>query len=323
MPGGRPKHRKNGHKATRHQTAQQKKLQAERSAATKAKTRERKEAAKKADEEKKSAHVQARWNGFFGGGATQPRVAAAAAAADGTNVAAAPNINNNTTTPVAVTASPSVHNNDVDCAEQSNLFSNETNEANNSEEHDVVVIINPAINGVIDPADAIADLDYNEEEAKEKDSDDFEDDNLPGIQQQYVAAVQKQVQSEVRKNYEKMPWLLPHLKANGWWIRKENYMWFIKQYNKTGENDEDKLVAENRAYYRDVYVWLPDVRWKTVDNRYMPYCPNCKSNKRVGPHCFRDNHAGRVPHIDPCNNTNKYGGETEHHLNITTTSPMR
>ena len=47
MPGGRPKHRKNGHKATRHQTAQQKKLQAERSAATKAMTRERKEAAKK------------------------------------------------------------------------------------------------------------------------------------------------------------------------------------------------------------------------------------------------------------------------------------
>ena len=47
MPGGRPKHRKNGHEVTRHQTAQQKKLQAERSAATKAMTRERKEAAKK------------------------------------------------------------------------------------------------------------------------------------------------------------------------------------------------------------------------------------------------------------------------------------
>ena len=31
------------------------------------------------------------------------------------------------------------------------------------------------------------------------------------------------------------------------------------------------LVAENRAYYnyRDVSVWLPDVRWKTVDNIYL------------------------------------------------------
>jgi hypothetical protein len=85
------------------------------------------------------------------------------------------------------------------------------------------------------------------EKDSDSDSDDFDDDNLPGIQQQYVAAAQKQVQSEVRKNYEKMPWLLPYLKANGWWIRKENYMWFIKQYNKTGENDEDILVAENRV----------------------------------------------------------------------------
>ena len=51
---------------------------------------------------------------------------------------------------------------------------------------------------------------------------------------------------------------------------------------------------QDRAYYRDVHVWLPDVRWETTDKRYMPYCPNCKTNARVGPHCFRDNHAGRV-----------------------------
>ena len=44
----------------------------------------------------------------------------------------------------------------------------------------------------------------------------------------------------------------------------------------------------------NVFIWLPQIRWETADKMYMPYCPNCKSNARVGPHCFRDNHAGRV-----------------------------
>ena len=48
-------------------------------------------------------------------------------------------------------------------------------------------------------ADATAELDYNHEEAQMTDSDDFEDDTIPGIQQQYVAAVQRQVQSEISK----------------------------------------------------------------------------------------------------------------------------
>jgi hypothetical protein len=71
-------------------------------------------------------------------------------------------------------------------------------------------------------------------------------------------------------------------------------LWFIRKYNRTREKEEDKLTAEYKAYYRDVFVWLPHIRWETPDKKYMPYCPNCKSNARVGPHCFRDNHAGRV-----------------------------
>ena len=38
-----------------------------------------------------------------------------------------------------------------------------------------------------------------EEEATKKHSDDFEDDNIPGIQQRYMVAFQKRVQFEVSK----------------------------------------------------------------------------------------------------------------------------
>jgi hypothetical protein len=111
-----------------------------------------------------------------------------------------------------------------------------------------------------------------------------------------VAAIQKQLQSEVSKDNKDInnQWLLKHLRMNDWWIRKDSYLWFIRKYNKTREKKEDELDEEYKAYYRDVLVWLPDVRWQTPDERYKPCCPNCKSNARVGPHCFRDNHSGRV-----------------------------
>ena len=51
------------------------------------------------------------------------------------------------------------------------------------------------------------------------------------------------------------------------------------------------------AYYRDVFIWLPDVMWPgllNIKNPMMPCCPNCKTNARVGPHCFRENSAGRL-----------------------------
>ena len=162
-----------------------------------------------------------------------------------------------------------------------------------AQDFNTVIINNPAVIGTVNPEDAEANLDYYEDEAKEKNSDDFDDDTIQGVQQQYVAAIQRQVQSEVSKDNPTInKWLLKYLKENDWRIRKENYRWFINMYNKSRENKEDKLKVANKAYYRDVLVWLPDLRWDK--KKYMPYCPCCKSNASVGPHCFRDNHAGRV-----------------------------
>ena len=272
---------KNGYKAKRKQTSSQKKKQAERCAETKQKNKKKKE------QQKAAVERAARMN-FFA-----PRTNRSSG--DST---AAP-INNDTTTTAAAAAVNTSADDRADAAAEENSTTTAVTAVDNNSatpDYDVVTINNPEINNVIDPANAIAELDYSEEEATKKHSDDFEDDTIPGIQQRYVAAVQKRVQIEVSKDNKNInnKWLLRHLQQNDWWLRKEWYTWFIKKYNASVEKKEDKLDEEYRAYYRDVHVWLPDVRWETTDKRYMPHCPNCKTNARVGPHCFRDNHAGRV-----------------------------
>ena len=44
------------------------------------------------------------------------------------------------------------------------------------------------------------------------------------------------------------------------------------------------------AYYRSVFVWLPDVRW---GDEVMPCCPSCKCNTDVFSHGFHDSNFGR------------------------------
>lgn len=325
MAGGRPVGSKSRHKSTRRQTAEQKRLQVEKTAKTKAKTAATKAKNKKAEAAQKTTAGQAKWSAFGFGvntnttATTTPSVAAAAAAATlGNNndtaslvnntaatTAAANNdnttsVNNNTTTTAESAAAvvaekdTTAAQTDVLCAEE-NSTTTDTPVVNNNDDDGVVIITNTAVNGVINPDHHIAYLHYDEEEAAKKDSDDFADDNDPGIQQRYVAAVQSRLQYELSKNNKDInTWLILHLRQNDWCLPKTHFRWFIKKFNATVENKKDKLVEDNKAYYRDVHVWLPDVRWNTPDNRFMPCCPSCKSNARVGPHCFRDNHAGRV-----------------------------
>ena len=73
-----------------------------------------------------------------------------------------------------------------------------------------------------------------------------------------------------------------HLRKNDWIIRRREAAWIAEKLS---------IPVANKAYYRDVHVWLPDVRWGAT---LMPSCPNCKTNKDVGVHGFRDNHFGRL-----------------------------
>jgi len=87
---------------------------------------------------------------------------------------------------------------------------------NDSEDYDVVTIENPAINGVVNPADLTANLHFDEHEANKKDADGFDDDTTPCIQQRYVTAIQKQVQSEVSEDNKSInnQRLFQHLREN-------------------------------------------------------------------------------------------------------------
>lgn len=172
--GGRPVGVKNGYKAKRKQTSSQKKKQAERCAETKQKNKKKKE------QQKAAVERAARMN-FFA-----PRTNRSSG--DST---AAP-INNDTTTTAAAAAVNTSADDRADAAAEENSTTTAVTAVDNNSatpDYDVVTINNPEINNVIDPANAIAELDYSEEEATKKHSDDFEDDTIPGIQQRYVAAV--------------------------------------------------------------------------------------------------------------------------------------
>ena len=145
-----------------------------------------------------------------------------------------------------------------------------------------------------------ANLDIDDDDPGELSDDDsvgadFEDDeyvpylnkNAPepgGVQQQFVCRVQRRIQYEVSKKFPALndPWLRKHLDKNDWKIRSEEAPLIAQKLS---------IQATNKAYYRDVHVWLPDVMWG-LD--FMPSCPNCKTNKDVAIHGFRENRFRRV-----------------------------
>ena len=143
----------------------------------------------------------------------------------------------------------------------------ENNDAIAIEENDddnVVVIENPLVT-VTDSMDVIEkldfDLDFDDEEASRNNSDDCPDDLLPGIHQKYVDAIQKRVKAEViRNNTSNDQWLVTHLNNNDWWIRKVHVPMITRKLKKSDHMLNPK--REYAAFYRDVYVWVPDFCWQ-------------------------------------------------------------
>ena len=105
-----------------------------------------------------------------------------------------------------------------------------------------------------------------------------------GVQQDYVRAIQKQL--EVSGTHDGPQRLLDELKRDLFWIRSHRAHFIVSKLGR--------LEKHPHVFYRDVYVWLPDVQWSDATKTFMPCCPNCKPNKHVGAHCFRSNHFGRV-----------------------------
>lgn len=112
------------------------------------------------------------------------------------------------------------------------------------------------------------------------DDDEPEETTLgPGVMQTYLRAVQDRLKSEVAGGTETT--LISLIEESDWWLRSSNSRKICNLLH---------LEVAEKSYYRDIYVWLPDVRWGA---EAIPPCPHCKSNLHVGFHCWRENHAGR------------------------------
>jgi hypothetical protein len=98
----------------------------------------------------------------------------------------------------------------------------------------------------------------------------------------YLQAIQSCPKYEVLKDTknEEM-WLTEILNQNDWWIRHQQAEPLCKNLD---------VHFEEIAYYRDIYVWLPEKPWGPV--AWSP-CPSCLQQNKIGAHGWQKNHYAR------------------------------
>ena len=117
----------------------------------------------------------------------------------------------------------------------------------------------------------VANLDEEGDEDIDNVSDDTmganDDDGIQmpsAVMQTYLKAVQGRLKSETSGNATGQglngAWLIEHLKGNNWWLRNERAKWVCGKLHVQFSEPE---------YYRDILIWLPDVRWGAVA---LPFC---------------------------------------------------
>jgi hypothetical protein len=145
--------------------------------------------------------------------------------------------------------------------------------------------LNVSFDSILPLQDAGNDQRLSENIDAELDEDNDVDinDTTNSIMAIFLKAVHRELKEQVRGRAAKEPWLLAMLKAPGadWWLRAGQARLVCKKLD---------IVYDEPAYYRDIHVWLPDVRWGA---EAMPPCVICKSAEEVSPHDFLTNHFGR------------------------------
>ena len=109
------------------------------------------------------------------------------------------------------------------------------------------------------------------------------DDENESANTTYLKNIKDTIKEKIseRKKGLKNDWIVKYLQENNWLMSKRDAS---KMCCKLGAQ------CNTEEYHRDCYVWLPDVRW---GEEAIPFCPNCQSNERVGPHGFQNNHHAR------------------------------
>jgi hypothetical protein len=137
----------------------------------------------------------------------------------------------------------------------------------------------------VDPEEIIAELSDNlgEEEDQEYDDDpDILDAPAASVMNTYLQAIQTRLKYEVLGDTkDEELWLTEILNNNDWWIRHQQAKLLCKKLN---------IIFAEIAYYRDVYVWLPDKRWGPVA---WPPCPSCLQQNKIGAHGWQKKHYAR------------------------------
>ena len=116
-----------------------------------------------------------------------------------------------------------------------------------------------------------------------------------GVQQKLLWAVQNRLRLELqppnrtgKRSAIVDKWLFRRLRKHNWWIRREHAHEISARLESC--NPGLRLGRHHDAYYRSIFVWLPDVRW---GEEAMPCCPSCKCNSDVFSHGFHDSNFGR------------------------------
>ena len=174
-----------------------------------------------------------------------------------------------------------VNVNEGDAAElirQDSTANNDVAELDDAEpeEADEIIIFTEDIDAGVDVDPMIvANLDVDDQdycdvldEAAEAEPEVVEPTKLKrGVQQDYMRAINDRLWVEVKdktKAFEKQ-WLIEHLKNNDGWVRKEQAKSIIqmltskKQSPSTYKDATASWRSQNKLYYRDIKVWLPDI----------------------------------------------------------------
>jgi len=114
---------------------------------------------------------------------------------------------------------------------------------------------NPMVT-VVDPAPIVANLDAPADDDPDDNYDDDDDDddteNDTGIMPKYIKAIQNRIRHE-NSSVGVEGWLMEYLRKHDWWIRAidRRHLCHKLKLEFNVQDDED-------AYFRDIYVWLPE-----------------------------------------------------------------
>ena len=129
------------------------------------------------------------------------------------------------------------------------------------------------------------------EDVSVTEEDQLEGDDDTGVEstmREYARDILKRLRLELKDDFDDKKdgsrWLLKELKANGWWIYAKHARSMMEQLSASS----DPTKWADPFYYRDIFVFIPDVRWPDEQMR----CPRCKSS-RIGLHDYQLGHPSR------------------------------